>query len=251
MKKIKFWSMIMLMSVALPTMVACGSDDEEEKEQEPEEDMIDTTPISIFSDGTKSIAGADSIVSSNRFVVYTKGNEIHGYHVGETEVLVNNKKTIQVTVLPKYSLYDDPICKWGCDMNYVKNNQKQGTLSSKSTTEMLVYENAGAASMLMYTFKNNKLSSVGAVVSTNHTSTYASYLAERYLMVPYYEGKDTYFVGIDALEVESANTAVIMQVYNIDYLITLYTPASKLSTRSPQIFDWAEEAKTIIENLSL
>lgn len=241
----------MLMSVALPTMVACGSDDEEEKEQEPEEDMIDTTPISIFSDGTKSIAGADSIVSSNTFVVYTKGNEIFGYHIGEAELLVNNKKTIQVKVLPKYSLYDDPVCKWGCDIDYVKSNQKQGILSSKSTTESLIYENAGAASALMYIFKNNKLSSVGAVVSTNHTSAYADYLAERYLMVPFYEGKDTYFVGIDALKVESANTAVIMKVYNIEYLITMYMPANELSTRSPQIIDWAEEVKTIIENLSL
>ena len=41
----------MLMSVALPTMVACGSDDEEEEE------TFDTSKVSLFREKTKTIEG--------------------------------------------------------------------------------------------------------------------------------------------------------------------------------------------------
>ena len=250
MKKITFWSMMMLMSLALPTMVACGNDNDDEEEEREKEEMIDTTPISFYSDGKKVIAGADTIVSSNTYVVYAKGNEVFGYHIGEAELLVNNKKTIQVKVLPRHHIYDDPICKWGCDRNYVESNQKQGTLV-ESTPERLEYHDVGNAMALYYYFNNNKLSGVATLVSTLYTTAYAEYFAERFLMLPDYEGENTYFVGIDALEEKSAKTAVVMEVYNDDYIMAMYMPVNELSTRSPQIIDWAEEVKTIIENLSL
>lgn len=216
--------MVTMLSVGF---VSCGGDDDEEA-------SIDVTPISLFAGNDKTIQGADTITSSNRYVAYAKGNVVHGWHVGETTLLVNGKKTIPITVSPKYYLYDNPVCKWECNMDYVKNNQKEGALSSKSTNTMLLYEDAGAASILAYNFENGKLKSVLAVVSTKHASEYGSYLAERFLMLPYYKGEDTYFVGADAIDLDDASTVVMMEIYSVNQLVTVYMPAKDYSTRSAQ-----------------
>jgi hypothetical protein len=221
-----------LISFALVTMlsfcfVSCGDDDDEG-------DGVDTTPITLTAGKDKIITGADTISSSNKFVAYGTKNTVHAWHVGETTLLVNGRKTISINVLPEYHLYDDPVCNWGCDMNYVKNNQKQGTISSKSTNTILAYEDAGAASLLAYNFENGKLKGVVAVVSTKYTSQYASYLSERFLMLPYYKGEDSYFVGADNIKLADAKTVVLMQVYNVNQLTTMYMPVSDYITRSCQ-----------------
>ena len=209
----------MLVTATLPLMMACGDDDDEES--------FDTTPISIYSNGEKTISGADTITSSNRFIAYTNGNKVTAFHVGETELIVNGKHKIKLSVLPLYHLYNDPVLEWGCSVDYVKSNQKQGTLSSKSTNELLAYENAGGASILAYSFENGKLKAVGAFVSTSHTSTLADYLMERFLMVPYYQGSETYFVGLDGLSSEEANTAVIMNVASSSLIQVTYASAKQ------------------------
>ena len=246
MRKMKFWSILLLMAVSLPLFNSCGSDDDDNN------DGVDVTPISIYSDEEKTITGAKSISSSNDFVTLINGNTVKGYHVGNASLTVNGNKTIPITVLPKYHLYDDPVCNWGCDANYVKSHQKQGTISSKSTNDMIAYENAGAASYLIYSFKNGILSSVGAVVSTNYTSQYSSYLSERYMMIPYYKGEDTYFIGADALELEKANTVAVLQVYSSTQLITVYMPA-KDYTRSAysDVANYEKNAKEILKRLNL
>lgn len=96
---------------------------------------------------------------------------------------------------------------------------------------MLAYDNAGGATLLAYNFKNGKLNAVMAIISTNHTSTLASYLAERYLMLPMYQGEDAYFAGCDNIDVDSANTFVIMQLYSTKYWAVYYSQPNN-TTRS-------------------
>lgn len=236
----------MILAVMSLCTTACGSDDDDEKEP-----SIDTSPISLLVEGQKTIQGADTISSSNKFVAYGKGGTVYAWHVGETTLLVNGKNTIPITVRPLYHLYDDPILEWGCTKEYVKSHQKQGTLSTKSNDKILYYENAGAASFLAYSFENGKLKNVVAAVSTNHISQYVDFLTERFLMIPYYEGEETYFVGMDGLKTEDAKTVVMLQVYNIKYLAAIYTSASMLSTRSSS-FEYVarEKANEVLDILS-
>lgn len=218
-----FMSMALLATMAF-VFNSCSKDD-------GTDDAVDTSPISLYSGEDKVVQGADTITTSNKFVAYATKNTIHGWHVGQATLQVNGKKTISVTVLPQYYLYDDPVLDWGCTIDQVKKNQKQGTINSKSTSEMLAYENAGGASLIGYTFKNGGLESVLAMVSTNHTSRLGGYLAERFLVLPLYEGKDVNFAGMDATELEKANTVVFMELYNTDYWVVYYKQSSQNSTR--------------------
>lgn len=227
-----------LMSFALVAMlsagfVSCGDDDEKDDEKD---DGVDTTPISLFAGKDKVIEGADTISSSNKFVAYGTKNAVHAWHVGEAALMVNGKQTISISVLPLYLLYDDPVCKWGCSIDYVKKNQKQGTINSKSTSELLAYDNAGGATLLAYQFKDGKLSAIMAIVSTNHTSTLADYLGERFLILPYYEGEKQYYIGMDGLDRETANSMVMMELYDTSAWSVLYIDASSSSkARSGEI----------------
>ena len=217
--------------------ISCSDDDKDDNGG-----GVDKTPISLFAGREKAIEGAKTIDSSDKFVAYSKDNIVYGYHVGSATLSVNGKYKIPVSVLPMYNLYDDPVCEWGCNIANVKSKQKQGTLSSKSTSEMLTYENAGGATLLGYSFKDGKLSAAMAIVSTNHTSTLASFLAERYMMIPVYEGEETYFAGIDAIDTDHAKTIAIMNLYNTDYWWVYYTDY-KASTRSVTNYDEMKELK--------
>ena len=246
MKKISFLSMIMLAVLSLPFICACGSDDDD--------DAIDTTPIQIYSNGEKVITGADAITSSNEFVAYTKGNKVTAFHIGETMLTVNGKYKISLTVKPLYNLYDDPVKKWGCSQAYVKSYQKQGKISSKSTDEMLIYENAGGTTYLAYMFKNGKLSGIAAIVSTNHTSTLAAYLAERYLVITDYEGENTYFYGIDGLTPNTATTVVMTELTNTSTWTTYYVPFTSSNSRETRSIkndeSYKESVKRIMDLIS-
>lgn len=207
---------IMMVPMLSVGFYSCSSDDD---------DDIDTSPISVLAGKDHTIVGADTIASSNKFVAYGNKNVVHGWHVGEAKLVVNGKKTIDISVQPVYHLYDDPVCNWGCDQNIVKFHQRQGKLSSKSNSNLLAYEDAGAASILAYNFENGKLKSILAVVSTKYTSQYSSFLAERYLMLPYYKGENMYFIGADGISLEDAKTVAAMQVYSTSQLVTMYFPA--------------------------
>ena len=95
-----------------------------------------------------------------------------------------------------------------------------------------------------------QLSAVMAMVSTNHSSTLADYLGERYLLLPYYQGEKEYFVGMDGLDEEHAKTAVLLDLYNTSTWGVMYTNASSSSkARSGEIcFDAKKElARKIIQ----
>lgn len=239
-KTFRFVGLVM-MAVLSYGMTACGGDDSND------DGGIDTTPISLSAGKDKSIQGADTISSSNRFVAYGSKNVVHGWHVGEATLMVNGKKSIPISVLPNYYLYNDPVTEWGCSMDYVKKNQKQGTINSKSTSELLAYDNAGGATLLAYQFKDGKLAAIMALVSTNHSSALSNYLAERYLMIPYYEGDKEYFIGMDGLDIETAKTAVMLDLYNTNTWSVLYTKAEKSSTRSGIISN--ETNKELIQKI--
>ena len=216
-----------VLSVFSLTILSCSDDDSE-----------DTTPIKLYVGDKTVVNDATNLESDNRFVAtVTNDNNVVGSHVGETFIKVNGKKRIPVTVMGKFKTYDDPITDWGATQAQVKAKQKQGTLSEKSDNEILAYENAGHADLIAYFFKDGKLNAIITLVSTTWTSEFADYLLERYLMAPIERDNETYFVGMNALELSQASTMVLLQVYNAKYLSTYYTKNennTKVKSRIPK-----------------
>lgn len=62
---------VALLAVISFGLTACSSDDDDEKD-----DGIDTTPITLIAGKDKTIQGADTISSSNKFVAYATKNTV-------------------------------------------------------------------------------------------------------------------------------------------------------------------------------
>ena len=233
MKKMKsksLWSFLTLSLISICSfiMVSCGGGDDSSDID------IDTTPITLYVGSKSKVNKANSLKSENEFVALVDNQEksIKGYHVGTTFVKVNEKYRIPVTVKGSYNTYDDLITEWGCSQANIKSKQKQGTLSSKSSSDNLLYEKVGKADIIGYSFENGKLASIIAFVSTTYLNNYTNYIAERYFMLPYEKDAKTYFIGGDALTLDDSKTIVVLEVYNTKYLSCVYMPASKYKSSS-------------------
>lgn len=248
MEKKHFWTLFTVTMAALlaSSMIACSKDDDKEKE-----DPIDTEPIMLFVGEQKSIKGAQTISSTNEFIAYVKDLNVYGSHIGTTTVQVNGKTSVTVDVLSKQPyLCQDPICNWGCDMAYVMEHQKEGS-DMMIKDNSIAYKNAGCRTMLMYYFQNNKLANVTALISTAYTSRFTDYLLERFVMAPYYEGKDVTFYGYDALTLAEAKTIVSLEVYSAEYLMVMYFQNSRQSRAIFNQQSLEEDIKEQIAQISL
>ena len=237
---LKLWAIVMVAMLSVG-FASCSSDDDDDSQ-------IDTSPITLYAGDKTMVQGATSVESENKFVVWVNEDKsVEGFHVGETFIKVNGKSRIPVTVKGKYNTYEAPVTEWGCNQAFVKSQQKQGTLSSKSDATSLIYDNVGRAERMLYSFENGKLKSVGTVVSTAYTSEFAGYMSERFFMLPYEKDNDTYFIGIDALEVEKAKTYAMLQVYNYKYLVAIYMSASEASRSSKTKVNLPEKIKELLK----
>ena len=226
----KSWSLPTIFMAAMLSVgfASCGSDGDDNNAG-----GIDTSPISLYAGDKTTITGAKDLESENEFVAYisSKDNSIVGYHVGETKVRVNGTKIVPVTVKGKYNLYDAPITEWGCNQSFIKSRQKQGTLSSKSNADYLIYEKAGDTNQIVYMFKNGILDGVVVNISTVYTSEIVSYLGERFFIFPY-ESDVFNISGIDGLTKETANTFVALTVDSSTTILVVYIPSSSSNNSS-------------------
>ncbi len=243
MKKINYWSLLSIIMMAMLSVcfVSCGDD----------EDDIACDAKTIYVGTKTSIDGAKSVVSNNKFVALINDDKsIEGWHVGETTVTVNGKYKVSVSVRGLYHFYNDPVIEWGCNQTYVKQHQTQGTLSSKSDSESLIFENVGSADVMLYQFENGKLVSVAALVKTTYTSRFMDYLTERYLFIP--EEIATYtYLGINGVDENNFTTAVAIKVYSSSYLMALYLSKEYLESKGSNIkqFKLFDKKRNEIENI--
>lgn len=230
MKKYFSITALAIITVFSLTFISCGGDDDD--------DVVNKKPIMLYVGEETRVPETTNLESENNFVAFaTSNNKIKGFHVGETFVKTDGNVRIPIIVNWKYKTHDDPVIEWGCSQEYVKSRHKQGTLSSNSDSKNLVYEKAGHADIIAYSFENDKLEAVVTFVSTKWTLEYCNYLVERFLVVPYNYENETYYVLIDALEKENAKTLISLGKYNSNYLSCIYTKypvSSNAKARLPQ-----------------
>ena len=221
-KKLCKWSVMSFLVMVLPTLVACGSDDDDDKGP-----SLDKTNISLYVDeaATLTYSGGNCVWSSdNELIASVKDGIITAKHVGTTKIHANDL-TCEVTVKPKYTSFFEPCIQWGASQSVVKNFMSSYTLRSSSDTQ-LVYNSSGRVTGYMYSFENAALKSSAFGTGLSHSSSLTDFLLERYVVLQVDE--EDYMVYMCSVD---ENTIIGMSI-TTSGIIVVYLPRTGNSTRS-------------------
>ena len=233
MKKIIILSAIV--TLALLTM-SCKKD---------EKINLITTEISLYHLDTCSIQATSSLP-----ITYTSDDEFHaivdaaglveGRYVGKTKIKLmtdNDIKYVDVTVKPKYYLYDEPNIQFGESKSSITN--KFGQPDEISSSGVYRYNMFGVFNyILMVLFDDNdNVDSYAIAVSSDLSSTLSSFLSERYMFIHYENSK---FFYVDGLTTETITKYIVSSLINVNYWAVLYMPYT--SDKSNKYIDKISEA---------
>ncbi len=157
--------------------VACDDDDNEVKGTD-----VTIPNLELYSHDTYQINAENSgvWVSDNPSVASIEGDVLYANHVGNA-VVTGRFYSFKVAVLPKYTLFEEPMLAWGADAQTVKDAMTSYTLA---TAEGSILSYVGldddAADAFIYTFTANGLASAQVVLSGDYTVSVTRYLDERY-----------------------------------------------------------------------
>ena len=203
-----------------------------------------STEISLFHLDTCSIQATSSFP-----ITYTSDDEFHaivdaaglveGRYVGETKIKLvtdNDIKYVNVTVKPKYYLYNEPDIQFGESKSSIINKFGQPDNVSSSVVS---YNMVGIFNyILMVLFDDNDNVEAYAIsVSSDLSSTLSSFLSERYMFI-HYENSKFYFV--DGLTPETITKYIVNYLMNVNYWVVAYMPYT--SEKSNKYIDEINEA---------
>ena len=216
MSKLKLISFLMMFIASTITLSSC-SDDGKDAPSNPSIPKTKTMTVGDTWDmGVNGISTTD-----NDFIVsVTDKGVAKAEHVGDC-IISNGQNKCQVSVKGRIVLYKDPVTQWGisksqliaiCGNDYIEQNGNIGYKNNDTTCPMVAYM-----------FKNNALSCVGVLVSTDKSETLAKFLVERFLPVEQ-SGYEYYFVNNN--NPSKVTTSVMLSFYNADYWMVTYVPAN-------------------------
>lgn len=230
MSKLKLLSLLMLFITSTIAFSSC-SDDEKNSPQNPLNPTIPKTKTMTVGE-TWNIGESGTLSTDNDFIVSVSSKHIaKAEHIGNC-IISNGANMCKVSVKGRITLYKDPITQWGisksqlisiCGSNYIEQNGIIGYKSGDPDCPMVAYG-----------FKNNGLSSVGVLVSTDKSETLAKFLVERFLPVEQ-SGYEYYFVNNN--NPSKVTMAVMVSFYSIDYWMVTYVPVNESRASSPEYSD--------------
>ena len=226
---------LMLLAVVSYGLTACGSNDDDDA-------GISVTPsnVSMYYEDTKQLKaeGATSWLSNDEFVAKVAQNGLlTGMHVGTTTIVASNGKskgTCEVTITPKYSLFDMPLLNWGASKSSIESAEKHSKMDTSSDEFVLYdYSSGSTACLLMYSFENNRLKSAMALLNRSMYANAGFYLLERFQPIGLGDDDDAYFM--DAMSRDKAKTVCMLDYYKLSgttYTSILFADISVLSSSS-------------------
>lgn len=191
---------------------------------------LSVTPesISLYTEMTKQITATPSegvsYESSDPF--YAKVDEsglVTANKVGKTNITVkspNGVKSVPVTVIPKYTLYEDltPYVNASLSTITSKFGSSYTTATNSDGSVTYTYKNPTSyASGFGFIIKNGVCTSVMVAVSTSYASMITDYLIERYYVVGM---QNDMFFFLD----HDKKVAIAMSVYSYSMISVLYYP---------------------------
>lgn len=181
-----------------------------------DDDSIDMPDVTLKAGDTYTIDTGTNWLSANTMIATVTGNTIKAVRVGKTKIS-NSNASFNLTVTPKYDLYDDPCMKWGASEATVNNYMKGHTMLSQED-DMTIYSGDGVAELYAYFFDDGKLTmSIVALDAERYYQTLHSFLAERYQFL----GQDDedlslYYISMDG------NLAIMVELVEISDVIYAY-----------------------------
>ena len=169
------------------SITSCSKDDDV-----PEPNVVlSTTNIMMYYEQTKKLTAenATSWRTENDFVATVDENGlVTGGHVGTTRIIASNRSssaTCNVTIQPRYNLYDSPILDWGASMSEIRNKETHENMSMSSTTSLAYFYNKSTDNpvVVLYSFENGKLDYASVILKWNTFASAVNHLVERYQVV--------------------------------------------------------------------
>lgn len=223
----KKYFMILVAAIMVAYVSSCSKSDDDSSS------YIDVSPKTMTVGESTNIEGMDSPISENKFVVTTNGNSITASHIGETNIRQGNSVK-KITVVGSQIGYTDPITNWGETTGDVgracsgyKVYEDKSISSNAYYDRMIIFKNVGEYSLLGYIFKENKLVAVQTYTSYSDMNSFVDYIKERYAF--YKQVVGDYFVGIDALDLDSCKTIVRLEITSDAEIKTTYYDRTKFN----------------------
>ena len=156
------------------TLVACSSDDNDNRAPKHEDIVLTTGDAYMITDG-------GNWLSEEPLIASITGNTITAERVGVTRVY-NENSSFNVTVNPRYNLYDAPCVQWGASTAAVSSVMRGYTMVTQ-TSDVTIYQGKGAADFYSYSFENGQLANASVFVNAElYGYALVDFLAERYII---------------------------------------------------------------------
>ena len=212
---------LMWFITSIVCLTACSSDEEE----------LPIIPNNRYMKVGESfnLGYASNWVSSNTFsATVDNSGVITAIRKGTANIYSTSKDlSCYISVLPSYTLYNDPISQWGISKNSIIS--KKGTPNSETSTLLSYNTSSTITPIEMYLFENNSLKASAVVVKTSYTDELVEHLSQRFKPAAVdVENYSLYF--IDGETLSTTETYVVAQLYNTSYWLVMYS--QNTSTRS-------------------
>lgn len=184
--------------------------------------------VTLYCDGTAQITASpvDGVTYTSQDEFYAEVSEtglITANKIGQTNITVsspNGVKSIPVTVLPQYTLYEDLTPYIGASLSNItaKYCTDYTTATNKDGSVTYTFKNPTSyVAGIGFIIENGKCTSAMVAVSTSHTSMLTKYLIERYAVVGM-QNDMYFFLNHDK------DVTITYTVYSYSTLMVLYTP---------------------------
>ena len=224
-------SYLVFFMALVASLVSCSKDNNDDNESVNKDLSLTPSSISLYYEDTYQLTGNNVTKweTQDEFVamVDSKGL-VTGGHVGTTQIIASNggqSATCQVTITPKYFLYDTPILEWGASMSTIQSKENHKKSSGTSTMLAYDYSKNNISCALTYNFTNGKLSRIDIYMALSQYLTVSKYLMERYCPLSvegqgdlvmyadgYTKGKMTTVIGLQTTKVSGTQLTYISYI---------------------------------------
>lgn len=189
----KLLSIMFIAIVAMVAFCSCSKEDDGET-------LKTLDDLTLFAGQEISLPQEGSWTSDNEFVTSISSSRIKAIHCGTANIKLQQGReilTCKVEVVPRFSVYEEPILEWGKTPSEIQKKEKgifQNSYFDKNTgyKNFLFKRNGRIESLAAYSFKNDELVMVSILLDTFDALNVPEMIKERYEFAGVKDGTTLY-----------------------------------------------------------